>query len=122
MFSLISLLKKLLSHEALVTGRVTAASNNQTQLVFINETNCSSDIGSFDFFPKQFFAKVISCFRSFSLNEYDLRILSSVYLIEMFDLRGKELKYAKELLLNFCRKSAQNIYEVAGHAWVELKL
>ena len=30
----------------------------------------------------------------FSLNKYDLRILSSV-LIEIFDLRGKELKYAK---------------------------
>jgi len=25
-------------------------------------------------------------------NEYDLRILSSVFLIEMFDLSGKELK------------------------------
>jgi len=29
-------------------------------------------------------------------------------MIEMFDIRGKELKYAKELLLNHCRKSAQN--------------
>jgi len=31
--------------------------------------------------------------------QYDLQILSSVFLIEIFDLRGKELKYAKELLL-----------------------
>jgi len=31
--------------------------------------------------------------------------------MEMFDLRGKELKYAKELLLNRYRK----FYEVAGH-------
>jgi len=28
--------------------------------------------------------------------------------MEMFDLRGKELKYAKELLLNHYRKSLQN--------------
>jgi len=65
-------------------------------------------MGSFDFFRSTFFAKVISCFKSFSLNEYDLRIISSVYLIEMFDLRGKELKYAKELLLNYYRKPVQN--------------
>jgi len=30
------------------------------------------------------------------------------FLIEMFDLRGKELKYAKELLVNHYRKSPQN--------------
>jgi len=29
-------------------------------------------------------------------------------MIEMFDLRGKQLKYVKELLLNHYRKSAQN--------------
>jgi len=49
---------------------------------------CSSDIRSFDSLRK-FFAKVISCFKSFSLNEYDLLILSSVFLIEMLDLWGK---------------------------------
>jgi len=37
-----------------------------------------------------------------------LPILPSVLLIEMFELRGKELKYAKELLLNHCRKPTQN--------------
>jgi len=26
----------------------------------------------------------------------------------MFDLRDKELKYAKKMLLNLCRKSVQN--------------
>jgi len=31
-----------------------------------------------------------------------------VFLMEMFDLQGKELKYAKELLLNHYRKSVQN--------------
>jgi len=30
------------------------------------------------------------------------------FLVEMFDLRSKELKYAKELLLNHYRKSVQN--------------
>ena len=48
-------------------------------------------------------------------------ILSSVFLIETFDLLGKGLKYAKELLLNHCRKSVQNS-EIAGNVWVELKL
>jgi len=61
---------------------------------------CSSDIGSFDSVRSKFFAKVISCFKSFSLNKYDLRIRSSIFLIEIFDRRGKELKYAKSLLLN----------------------
>jgi len=82
---------------------------------------CSSNIGSFDAFRIKFFAKVISYFKSFSLNKYDLRILSRVFLIEMFDLQDKELKYVKELLLNHYRKSVQNS-EVAGHLWVELKL
>jgi len=40
------------------------------------------------------------------------------FLIERFDLRDKEMKYAKELLLNNYRK----FYEVAGNVWVELKL
>jgi len=50
----------------------------------------------------------MSCFKSYLLNEDDLRILSSVFLIEMFDLRGNELICAKELLLNHLRKSVQN--------------
>ena len=37
-----------------------------------------------------------------------------VFMMKMFDLRGKELKYAKQLLLNHYRKSIQN-YGVAGH-------
>jgi len=36
--------------------------------VAINEKTCSSDIGNFDSFGSKFFAKVISCFKSFSLN------------------------------------------------------
>jgi len=43
-----------------------------------------------------------------------LRLPSRALLKEMFDLRGKELKYAKELLLNHYRISVQNS-EVAGH-------
>jgi len=38
----------------------------------------------------------------------------SVFLIEIFELRGKELKYAKELLLNHYRKSAQNYIRLQG--------
>jgi len=44
---------------------------------------------------------------SFSLNEYDLRILPRVFLMEMFDHRGSKLKHAKELLLNHYRKSVK---------------
>jgi len=44
-----------------------------------------------------------------------------VFLIEMFDLRRKELKYAKELLLNHYRKSVQNSMRLQD-MWVELKL
>jgi len=96
--------------------------------------NCSSHVGSFDSFRSKFFAKVISRFKSlslrdiyelkislFSLNEYDLRILSSVFMIEMFDLRGKVLKYAKELFLNHYGKSVQ-ISVGLQDMWVELKL
>jgi len=66
------------------------------------------DTGSFESFRSKFFVKVISGLKSFSLKEYDLWILSSVFLIERFDLQGKDLKYAKELLLNHYRKSVQN--------------
>jgi len=41
--------------------------------------------------------------------------------MEMFDLRGKELKYAKELLLNHYRKPVQNSMGLQD-TWVELKL
>jgi len=44
-----------------------------------------------------------------------------VFLIEMFDLRRKELKYAKELLLNHYRKSVQNSMRLQD-MWEELKL
>jgi len=64
-------------------------------------------------------AEVISRFKSFSLNEYDLLIVSSVFLMKMFDLPGKELKYAKELLLNHYRKSVQNSIKLQD-MWVEL--
>jgi len=61
-----------------------------------------------------FFVKVVSRFKW-------IWILPSVFLMEMFDLRGKELKHAKELLLNHCRKSVQNSMRLQD-MWVELKL
>jgi len=57
--------EKLLSHEELVTRRVTAISSKlckQSNAVLkgaLNETNYSNDVGSFDSFPKQ-----ILCFES----------------------------------------------------------
>ena len=42
-------------------------------------------------------------------------------MMEMFDLRGKELKYAKELFLNLYGKSVQNSMGLQD-MWVELKL
>ena len=56
-----------------------------------------------------------------SLKEYDLWILSSVFLMEMFDLRDQEMKYTKESFLNHYRKSLQNSVRLQG-MWVELKL
>jgi len=56
------------------------------------------------------------------INEYDLRILSSVFLIEMFDLWGNELKYAKEIASESLQKTRTKFYEVAGYVWVDLKL
>jgi len=112
MFSLISFLKKILSHEALVTGRVTAISNNLYKQPnaplygAINEINCSRDVGSCDFFRSNFFARSVS--KSFSLMEYAFANFSSVLLIEIFDLRVTELKCRKELLLNHYKMSLQS--------------
>jgi len=67
--------EKLLSHEAPVTGKVTATSSNQTQLFkqLQMKKNCSSHVGSFDSFRNKFFAKVTSRFKSFSLRDiYEL--------------------------------------------------
>ena len=42
-----------------------------------------------------------------------MRILSSVFVMEMFDLRGKELKYAN--VSESLRKIRTKFYGVAGH-------
>jgi len=47
--------------------------------------------------------------------------LSSAFMMERFDLRGKELKYAKKLLLKHYGKSVQNSMGLQD-MWVELKL
>jgi len=78
-------------------------------------------MGSFDSLGSKLFVKVISRFKSFSLNEYDLRYLPSVFLMEMFHLRSKELKHAKELFLNHYRKSVQNSMRLQD-MWAQLKL
>jgi len=114
--------QKFLSHQALMTGKLQLP-------VTIKGTFLRSYKGQYLFgwhrqlrlSPKQIVANVISRFKSFSLNEYDLLLLSSVFVMEMFDLRGKELKYAKELLLNHYRKSIQNSMRLQD-MWVELKL
>jgi len=62
--------------------------SNAAFQVATNDKNCSSDIDSFASSRSKFFARVISRFKSFSLNEYDLWILSSVFLMEMFDLQA----------------------------------
>jgi len=41
--------------------------------------------------------------------------------MEMFDFRGKELNYAKELLPNHYRKFVQNSMRLQD-MWIELKL
>ena len=98
-----------ISREALVTGRITATSNNQTRLLSSYKwKKLFERYTQLRLFPKQIICQRLSRFKSFSLIQYGLWILSSVFLIEMFDLRGKELKYVKELLLNHYRKSVQN--------------
>jgi len=50
-----------------------------------------------------------------------MRILLSVFLIEIFDLLGNELNYAKELLLTHHRKSVKKSMKLQDFL-VELKL
>jgi len=87
--------EEFFSHEAVVTGRVTATSNNQTQL--FKELQIKKIFERYKRTPSEAYSlpKLISCLQSFLLNEYDWQILSSVFLIEMFDLWGNELKYVK---------------------------
>jgi len=49
-----------------------------------------------------------------------LRILSSVFLIEIFDLPNKDQKYRKELLLNHSQNT--KFHDFAGHVWVDFTL
>jgi len=106
--------EKFLSHEALVTGRVTAASSNlykQSNARLcgaINEINSSSDVGSYHSFRSKFFARSVSCFKSFSRIAYAFANFSTALLIEIFDLRVKELKCRKELPLDHYKMSLQS--------------
>jgi len=92
LFNLASLLKLIRpeKNNVLILEKIYMIKNRSSFLsrLATNETNCSNDIGSFDSFRNKFFAQVISCFKSFSLNEYDLRILPSVFLIEIFMTSG----------------------------------
>jgi len=86
---------------------VAATSNNQTQhfssCKWKKNRAADQTPSEANSLPKLFYA-----FKTFALNEYDLRILSSVFLMEIFNLPEKGLKYAKGLLLNHYRKSMQN--------------
>jgi len=75
--------------------------------------NYSSDIGSFDSFRSKLFVRVISRFKSFLLNEYDLRILSSVSLMEMLNLRGKNAETREISASESLQKVRTKFYEVA---------
>ena len=88
----------------------TTCMNNQTQfwkvlLNEINEKNCSSGVGTCNSFRSKFFARYTSiCFKSFLIIAYAFAN-SFKWSDKMFDLRDKELKYRKKLLLNHYRKS-----------------
>ena len=72
-------------------------------------------------FPKQILLpKLFYVLNHFHLMNMNCEFFQ-VFLMEMFDLQGKELKYAKELLLNHYRKSVQNSMR-SQDMWVELKL
>jgi len=85
--------EKFISHEALVTEELQLPITiKRNFLSSCKLKNCSSDIGSFDYSEANFLPKLVSFLKTFLLNEYDLRIILSVFLIEIFDLRGNELK------------------------------
>ena len=77
--------------------------------------NCSSDIGSFDSIRSKFFAKVMSSFRSFSLNEYDLQILSSVFSDRNIWSPGQRAEILERIASESLQKIRMKFYEVAGH-------
>jgi len=58
--------EKLLSHEALVTGRLQQPVTIKCSFLSINEIICSSDIGSFDSFRKKFFPKLFHVLNHFT--------------------------------------------------------
>ena len=106
--------EKLLSYESLMTARDTTTSNNlykQSNAALqgaMNEINNSSGVGSCDFFWSKFFAKDTPRFKSFSLIEYAFTNYFKCSSDRKIQLRGKELKYRKELLPNQYRKSLQS--------------
>jgi len=51
-----------------------------------------------------------------------IREFFHVFFWQMFDLRGKELKYAEGIVSESSQKICTKFCEVAGHAWVKLKL
>jgi len=109
--------EKILSHEALVTGRITATSKVKRSFVSSYKwQKLFERYTQLRLFPKQILCQSYSRFKSFSLIQYDLWILWSAFLMEMFDLRGKEM--------NCFWIVTDNSYKILRlqDMWVELKL
>ena len=91
-------------------------------LISYKGKKCSSDVSSFDAFRNKFFANLISCFKSFSLNENDLWILSDCFSERNVCPPGKWAEIRERIASESLQKIHTKFYEVAGHVWVELKL
>ena len=76
---------------------------------------CSSDRGRFDSFRSEFFAKVISCFKSLSLDENGLRILSSAFSERNIWPPGQRAEIRERNASKSLQKIRRKFYEVAGH-------
>jgi len=107
--NVIFIFEKLLSHEALVTGRVTAISNNETQLL----SSCKWKILFERYKQPRLLPKQIICQSYFM---FQIIFTKWIWLADYFKCvsdrnvwpPGKELKYAKEFLLYHYRKYLQN--------------
>jgi len=84
-------------------------------IVVINEKNCSSDIGSFDSFWSQFFAKVIPCFKTI----FTKWIWFANYFKCFPDGNawppGQRAEIRERIASESLQKIRAKFYEVAGH-------
>jgi len=105
--------EKFLSHEALVTGRVTATSNNQTQLW----QKLFERYRQLRLFPKQIICRSYFTFKIVFTNWICFVNSFKCFLMEMFDLRapGQRAEIRERIACWIITENRTKFYEVAGH-------